>query len=269
MMKKNLTILFILSSFLYSCKNMEKEVDLNLPEYESKMVVECYLEPGEKYRLSLFESVSYFEEPTLPSVDSALVIITHNNIKDTLFFNPYYDPATGKFYNYISIDSVPIDYTSDFFLEIEDRRGRMATAQTKILTPVLIDTVIFKYDDDSLAYPETRVMDNTSTSDYYRYQVTRDNLQGSSTQDFHFSDQVIKSSEISLGSDYELKKNDVVIITFYHIDKAYFDFLESVTSAIDANGNPFGQPSVIKSNINGGMGIFTGLSYDRKTLTTP
>jgi hypothetical protein len=198
-----------------------------------------------------------------------LVIITHNNIKDTLFFDPYYDPSSGKLYNYIGNDSVPIDYTSDFFLEITDRKGRTATSQTKISPPVLIDTVIFKYNKDSLAYPETHVTDNTSTRDYYRYQVTRDSPLGTSIQDFHFDDQLIKTSEIALGSGYNFEKGAYVYISFYHIDKVYFDFLESVTYAIDANGNPFAQPAVIKSNINGGIGIFTGLSSDRKVLIRP
>ena len=61
-------------------------------------------------------------------------------------------------------------------------------------------------------------------------------------------------------------KGDTIISTLFHIDKAYYDFRESVQNAINSNGNPFGQPGVLKSNIEGGLGIFTGLTFDRKTL---
>jgi hypothetical protein len=34
-----------------------------------------------------------------------------------------------------------------------------------------------------------------------------------------------------------------------------------VATARQSNFNPFGQPAPIKSNVNGGLGIFTALSY--------
>jgi hypothetical protein len=269
-MKKKLILLIplFIIFFLYSC-NMEKEIDLKLPEYESKMVVECYLDPGNPYRLSIFESVSYFEAPALPSVDSALVIITHNGIVDTLDFIPFVDPLTNKFFNYTSSSIVPADYTSEFFLEIKDKRGRIVTGKTKIPVPVVIDNVAFSYNADSLAFALTTFTDNSASTDYYRYQITRDSYQGEEVQDFQFDDVLLQSSQVELGGPNNLEKNNFVIITLYHLNPDYFDFLESVGGAIDANGNPFGQPAIIKSNIQGGIGIFTGLGYDRITITVP
>ncbi len=46
------------------------------------------------------------------------------------------------------------------------------------------------------------------------------------------------------------------------IKKIYMHDEESINS----NGNPFAQPPAIASNIVNGKGIFTFLSYDRKTL---
>jgi hypothetical protein len=269
MKKKNYFSMIIIFTALLSSCNMEKEIDLALPEYESKMIVECYLDPGNPYRLSLFESVSYFEEPSLPSIDSALVTISHNGIVDTLKFNPYLDIITNKFYNYVS-DSlvlVPFDYTSEFFLEIRDRNGRVATSRAKIAPPVTIDTVEFVFNSDSMAYPLTQFTDNPNMTNYYRYLVIRYTYTGPEVQDFQFDDLLLTSSQVALGSNYTLEKSDFVIITLYHVEESYFAFLESAAAAVDANGNPFGQPSAIKSNITGGIGIFAGLSYDRKELT--
>ena len=58
-----------------------------------------------------------------------------------------------------------------------------------------------------------------------------------------------------------------IINTIYSIDNAYFDFLQSIDFAIQSNGNPFGQPSPIISNLSGtaeAIGIFTGITYDRR-----
>jgi hypothetical protein len=247
---------------------MEKEIDLNLPAYESKMVVEAYLIPGETFKLSIFESVSYFDSPELPTVDSAIVIISYNGIIDTLKFDPHIHPVTGRFYNYHSPSIIPFDYTSDFFLEIKDKKGRKATSKTTIPFPVTIDTITFKYNNDSLAYPLTTFFDNTTTTNYYRYQVQKLMI-GQEITDFQFDDRLITSSEIALGSTYSLKKDEVIVVSLYHITKEYFDFLESVSYAIDANGNPFGQPAVIKSNIEGAIGIFTGIGLDQRQLIVP
>lgn len=267
-MKTNLTSLLICSLclILNSC-SLEKEIDLNLPEYESKLVVECYLEPGEQYRLALTESVDYFDPRINPIITDALVIINYNGDTDTLKFGITSD-ATGKIYNYSSPQIVPVDYFSEFSIEVRDIKGRVVTGKTTIPVPALIDTVEFRYNEDSLAFPLTKFYDNRSLTNYYRYQVTRDSYLGDELTDFIFDDKLITSSQIALGSSYELKKGDSVIVSLYNINKDYFDFLNSVNSAIDANGNPFGQPASIKSNVQGGLGIFTGLSRDRKILVT-
>lgn len=265
-MKTNLTSLLICSvCFLLQSCSLEKEIDLNLPEYESKLVVECYLEPGEQYRLALTESVDYFDPRINPIITDALVIITYNGDVDTLKFGIISD-ATGKVFNYSSPKIVPVDYFSEFSLEIRDNKGRVVTGRTTIPVPVMIDTVEFHYNEDSLAFPLTKFYDNRSVTNYYRYQVTRDSYLGDELTDFVFDDKLITSSQIALNSDYKLNKGNLVIISLYNIHKEYFDFLNSVNSAIDANGNPFGQPASIKSTVQGGLGVFTGLSRDRKII---
>lgn len=259
----------IASCFLYSCTNLEKEIDLALPEYENKLVVECYLEPGQPYRLLLTESLSYFEDPNNPFVDNAMVIISHNGTPDTLKNDFLLDVAKNKTYNYTSPALVPFDYTGEFTLEIRDRKGRYVTGRTIIPVPVKIDTIKFEYNEDSLAFPLTTFHDDLSTTNFYRYQVTRDSYLGDELIDFILDDKLNTSSEISLGSAYKLESNAYIIVTLYHITEDYYDFLESAGSAIDANGNPFGQPATIKSNVKGGLGIFTGLSFDRKILNRP
>ena len=258
--------IFLLAGIIsFSC-NMEKEIDLDLPDYESKIVVECYLLPGSDFRLALFESVSYFDTPQLPTVDSALVIIRYNGNTDTLEYIGL--SFAGKYFNYRSSTIVPADYTSLFTLEIIDKRGRRLTASTTIPILVPIDTITIETNADSLSFPLTRFTDDPSTEDLYRYQVEENNI-GREVTDFQFDDKLFETSQVAIGSNYSLKKADQVTVSLFHLTKEHFDFLESVNAAIDANGNPFGQPAVIKSNINGGLGIFTGVAVDQKTFLIP
>jgi hypothetical protein len=55
----------------------------------------------------------------------------------------------------------------------------------------------------------------------------------------------------------------------FHIDDDYYRWLQSVALASASNGNPFGQPGTLQSNLEGSeeaLGIFTGLSYVRDTV---
>jgi hypothetical protein len=51
---------------------------------------------------------------------------------------------------------------------------------------------------------------------------------------------------------------DVVILRFSQLDKASFEFWRSVIAQDLMNSNPFAEPMNLKSNINGGLGIFEG-----------
>lgn len=266
---KNHFWILILTVLLAAGCGKEKIIEVKLPPYQSQIEVECYLEPGQPYRLTLYESVSYFEEPDLPMIDSALVVITHNNVRDTLEFKLTYDPSNGKLYNYVSPKQVPFDYNSEFQLYVRDKKGREVTSSTYIPQPVPIDTVEFRYNSDTLSFPLVWFTDNPGSKDYYRYLLIQDTLQGDVLADYVFDDVLFQTSKQAVGSNFKLKVNDHIIIRMHHLPEAFYRFLISIQAARDANGNPFGQPATIQSNVNGGLGIFTGLSYSEKQLNVP
>ena len=51
---------------------------------------------------------------------------------------------------------------------------------------------------------------------------------------------------------------DTVLFRFSQLDKASFEFWRSVIAQDLMNGNPFAEPMNLKSNINGGLGVFEG-----------
>lgn len=269
---------FLLLVFSFqSCGNLEKEIDLDLPVYESQYVVECYLEPGQPFSLLLTRSVPYFEPfPEDPLqfveqilVDSAEVVITHNGVDYLLANEPSVNPFTFKVFNYTNPALVPADYDNGFSLKITLPNGKVITSSTRLLPVVPIDSVVVEFDEerDTLARCLTYISDNPNTVDFYRRMIHHNSLLDSiPNQDFTTNDDYVDDKVIVFGTGYDFKEGDTIYNTMFHIERAYFDFWESTFNAINSNGNPFGQPSSIISNVQGdagAIGIFTGLSYDR------
>lgn len=275
-MNRFITYSFLFFAFaiaLVSC-NLEKEIEIDLPDYESRYVVECYLEPGQPFSLLLTRTASYFDPfPTSNSdfldqilVDDAEVTILHNGQTYTLQNGLFFNPISRKAYNYLAPDFIPADYDHDFELSILTPDGKTITATTRILKPVPIDSIVVEFaNNDTLARVLTYFKDIPNERNYYRRMFHEHSLDSIPLQDFATDDGIVDNN-IVFGSAYDFAVGDTVFNTIFHIDRSYYDFFNSVQTAASSNGNPFGQPSPIISNLKGtanAIGIFTGLTYDR------
>lgn len=266
----NFFLSFFLIALLFatSC-NLEKDIDIDLPTYQSQMVVECYLEPGQPTRLSLVESNGYLDKPDITVIRDASVIISRNGVPETLTFEPGIDTVTGKYYTHVATGNLQAEVGDVFTLAITDEKGRKLVGSTTILPPVKIDTVEFNFNDKGESLVLTRFQDEATTENYYRYSVHKDSLQHGAEIDYTSSDELNSGQPFVFGTGFDFESGETVIVTLHHLDKAFFDFQESVEEAKSANGNPFAQPGRVKSTVQGGLGVFTNLVYDRKTLVVP
>lgn len=257
----------ILFSVCFSACNMEKEIDLDLPEFKSEITLECYLEAGQPYRATVSESTSYFDRPEPVLIPDATVIITHNGHADTLIFQPYFDKETGKFYTHSSETIVSGNPGESYAIEAFDTRGRKVTGTTSFLPKVQIDSMEYKFDQNNKALLLTNFQDDPAVENFYRFQIFKDTLSEEKRQnDFLSSDRLRNGNKIQYGTSYKFERNDTIFVNLYHIEKQYYDFLSSMDDAQDANGNPFAQPIALKSSVQGGVGIFTTLVYDRRRI---
>jgi hypothetical protein len=87
--------------------------------------------------------------------------------------------------------------------------------------------------------------------------------------DFIISDNSFNGKSFSYYSDTEFEKNDTALVRVYSLLKEHYDYIQSVSDARGSNFNPFSQPGRIKSNVKGGLGIFTAISYDQRKLFIP
>lgn len=270
--------LFIsLAVFLASC-NLTQEVDIELPEYERQPVVECYIEPGKPFRLLLTQSYAFFDPFGLDSsfldktlLEDALVTIRYNGQTDTLENRLSFELNPLKIFNYTGQNIAPYAPGTTFELNITLPGGGAINGSATMLPRVPIDSVVLQWnaERDTLARVLTYITDDMSTTNYYRRLLNYASLDSFPDQDFTIDDRLNTTPTIAFGTSYELTEGDTVFNAILHIEKAYYDYLESVQLAVVGNLNPFAQPSPIKSNVRGSanpLGIFTCLSIDRDTM---
>lgn len=263
-------------AFFTAC-NLEKEVKIELPLYESQPVVECYLEPGKPFRLLLSRSYGFFDPLGLDStfiektlLSGATVTVAYNGQVDTLYNFLSADFSPLKIFNYTGLNTVPATPGIEYVLNIVLPDGKTITAQTVMLPVVPIDSVKVEWNPtrDTLARVLTYITDDVTRENYFRRMLNYGSLDSVPEQDFLANDRIATTELIAFGTGYELVQGDTVINTIFHITKDYYDYIESVQLAVFGNLNPFAQPSPIKSNVRGSanpLGIFTCLAYDRDT----
>ncbi|NNF02092.1 MAG: DUF4249 family protein [Bacteroidia bacterium] len=62
-------------------------------------------------------------------------------------------------------------------------------------------------------------------------------------------------------------RGDTVTLRWMNIDKAHYDFWNTLEN--DAGDNPFSSPVQIKSNIQGGLGVWGGYNNTFGTIIIP
>ncbi|PRY14281.1 uncharacterized protein DUF4249 [Pontibacter ummariensis] len=266
-MKVNDCLLYLLPLLiLVTGCDLEKDIDVDLPGHASQLVVECYLEPGKPIRATVLESSGYFDTLAPPLVPDAKVFITYQDRRIALEYKPYFSTTSTTFYTHSSDEKVKGRPGDIYSLEVTDGQGRKITAFTKILPAVPIDTIEWSFNEEEEATVRTSFEDSGNTENYYRYMVHRNRVAVGTVRDLLATDNLRDGKRISFGSPYDFRKNDTLVVSLFNIEKQYYDFFSSVSDAKDANGNPFAQPSRIKSAVEGGIGIFTNLAYDRKVV---
>lgn len=247
----------------------QRDVDVDLPPYQSKLVVECYLEDGQPIRLALLESQGYLETVTVPVVNGATVVLTHKNQRDTIPNVPYVDRAVGKSYNYSSPKLIKADYDAPYTLTVTDKRGRTLTATAQFIRPVPIKSITPEFNRKGEAYGLTKFDDDPKEKNFYRLTLTRNRRADTLSLDALLDDSFSNGEEVNWGSGYNFRPGDTIHATLYHCTEAYYKFLTTSQSARQANVNPFSASGEVISNVKGGLGVFATLTYDYKTAVVP
>ncbi|MFD1875271.1 DUF4249 domain-containing protein [Hymenobacter bucti] len=266
---------------------MQKDINVPLPYYANQLVTECYLENGMVPRLTVTESVPYLDNGQaaaagsfilklpggqsiqLPTDVSAKLVLPDGRTMNLIFL-PGLDPTTGKYFTHIGTAPITARAGQQFALDVQDQRGRHVTGTAVVPTFIPIDSVKYKFNTlsgaERKAYFLTKWTDPAAATDYYRLMLHKGRPANNSERDNDITDRLFNGQSYAQVTRYNFDPNDTVTATLYHVDSLYYSFRQSTRDARNANGNPFGQPSGIRSTVQGGIGVFTVLVKDQKTL---
>jgi hypothetical protein len=271
--------------FLFSCT---KEVTIDLPAPEKKIVVDGGIFVGEPAEINLTWSTGYFDpidSAALASylITTASVVLHDGSLTDTLqlAYNPN-KPIPIVWRGNTMIGQVGHTYTLTVTSE-----GKTVSAITTIKPPVQLDSAWFKVEppSDSLGYAWAHMTDPVGPGNGYRWFAKRITKDPAFLVPFGavFDDKFIEGASFdfayyrpsSPGSTAPEDNNeqsgfyiigDTIVVQFCSIGQNEVNFFRTYESVVSNNGNPFAAPGVIKTNVEGGLGIFCGYSPTYDTI---
>jgi hypothetical protein len=261
-----IAIIFIL--LITACN---QNIDLKLPTYEPKLVLEFYLEDKMPIRCLLQESVSYTASATPRLIENALVILSYEGTQDTLLNIPFFDENTEKLYNYTNPKIFQAQADVLYEVYVKDTEGREMRGQTRFITPIPIDSLVYRANAIDSISAGLIFTDPLSEANFYRliaYEERAD-FKIENSSDIQLRDIAFEGQQFSFFTGPNFARQDTIIGRLYHLTKEHYDFVESAQNARVANGNPFAQPADIRSNVSGGLGIFTSINFDEKRIIIP
>jgi hypothetical protein len=277
----------VLVMFFASC---QKEVTIDLPEPEARLVVEGWIEQDQYPVVAITRNSPYFSQvdsATLANlfILDAQVFVTEveSNITEQLqldFSNAFLGVWPFICYKGSSLKG---EFGNSYQLFIV-AEGDTITGLTTITQPVFLDSIWWepdnagKPDNDSLGYIWAKYMDDPGLKQYFRLftqRIGRDNSWvpafGSVYDDMFFNGieftfnfyRGIPSLSDSEGimNDEELfyfKKGDTVDVKITSIDREHFEFWRTIEMESFTAGNPFVYPVSIRHNVKGAVGVWGG-----------
>lgn len=287
----SLTIL--LAGLVFLLAGCEKEIHVDLPESEKKVVVEGVIEQGKHPYVLLTRSSPYFapisDFTNNLFITDATVIISDGIITDTMegqlatdIYTPYpvfayrTDLITGE---------IGGTYTLTVLAD-----GRVLTATTTIPTPVPLDSLWFREelgtDDDSLGYVWAHLTDPDTIGNNYRWysQILGRQSRLLPNDGSVFNDKFINGQSFDFAYDpssdplepqdpnalplFYFNAGDTVVVKFCTIDFDTYTYLYTLENIRFANGNPFAAPASVLTNIKGegGLGGWCGYGATYDTI---
>jgi Domain of unknown function (DUF4249) len=284
-MKKIIYLYVLLLGIVTLFASCEKDITVDLPQPEEKIAVEGYITPGSPAYVFISKTAAFFaplDSAALLqySVKNAIVTISDGVTTDTLIA-----PSPDVGYLYISPNIVG-QIGKTYFLKIETE-GKVLTSVTSIASPIPLDSVWFKPQSptDSLGWVWARLSDPAVLGNCYRWfakrigkdadfiapigSVNEDKFFNGLTFDFAYNRGDVPYTEVEDEDKDEVgffKRGDIIVVKFATTSQASFDFWRTAETQSSTNGSPFASPSPLKSNINGGIGIWEGFSYTLDTV---
>ncbi|MBU0764565.1 MAG: DUF4249 domain-containing protein [Bacteroidetes bacterium] len=281
--------------FITGC---EKDITVDLPQAESKIVIEGAIEQGEYPSVFVTRNAAYFDpvdSTTLANmvVRDAIVIVSNGTISDTLALG--IDFFTVPFLKYYGTKFTG-EVGKRYYLTVQVD-GKSYTSGTTIPQPVELDSLVFRETEDA-GVDNAGMMwlyfqDPDTLGNYYRYftkTIGKDNIfvhpLASASDDKLANGQYIefvcyrgwnpnlteeqREQELEELGDipwWAYVRGETVVMKFCTIDAAHYQFWRTIELQNSTDGNPFASPITVYTNIEGGaLGVWGGYGVFLDTL---
>ncbi|MCX7696519.1 MAG: DUF4249 domain-containing protein [Bacteroidales bacterium] len=289
-MRKVLYLILIIT--MISCS---KEIDLDLPSPTLKYVVEGYIQNDAYPVVVLTRNMPYFA-PVDTSflmdslfVTNAFVTVSNGFEIDTLELKIDLPRILNKTWPFVYYQGKKIKGQLGGQYQLYVKIGdHTITGETTIPSSIYyFDTLWWKPDptinNDSLGYIWIKATDNPLEKNYYRIFTKRlgrdfdfvpifgsiyeDTYISGKNIDFYLTRGVKSIEDDSAFADPEFgrfKLGDTVVVKLSSIDKAHYEFWRTLEEEIFSAGSPMTNPTPIRHNVKGALGVFGGYasSYD-------
>ena len=288
--RKKYLIIIPIILFVTSC---EKNVTVEVPVASEEIVVEGKIETDDVAIVLLSHTLPFFGEINTSqiltnSITGATVIVEDGTDVDTLVqLSPLYGIYIGNKIRGVEGKKYKLTVLAE---------GKTIHAFTSIPQSVKLDSVWWKPNGnrDSLGFAWAHLTDPDTLGNCYRWYAQRINqyTYGSEKGKMKdstfipapgsvFEDKFINTKSFDLSfprgrfqfsskeddsndEEFYFKRGDTIVLKFCSIDRTHFEFWRTEETQVQNNGNPFGSPAPLSSNIEGGLGIWGGYSpfYD-------
>lgn len=305
-------IVFLIFFFLL-VSSCERDITVDLPKGEEKLVVEGYIENGLPPYVILTHNVPVFSQTNVDDISNLFVhdaFVQVTDGIDTVTLREYNsdnlpENVKRQLANIFQVDEEVLTGNNDedqinfslysiplgnFFLGKENTRYQLmvktgqyiARAETVVRSKALVDSIFFKsVGVEDLVRLFIRINDPADEVNYYRYftkrnrepfyagylaSVANDKLVNGSTFIFPIDRGEPRAAKVNFDLYGYFFYGDTVVVKFCDIDKAHYDFWNSLEEDFRNQGNPFGSPTIIQSNVDGALGVWGGYCCDYDTL---
>jgi hypothetical protein len=258
---------------LAACEKPVKNIDI--PEAEPKLVVTCFITPGQtdyEAQVTISQPIFQASDGQVKYLPDADVFIRSGSTTLRLTYN-----AAKKRYT-VPATTLPIEPGRTYTLEVNDQEGRSVSASCTVPTTAVETDPIEFFQRQETGSTVTRMVvkwnDIGGQKDYYRlYSEEVHFVDLGPTMDTTYSERssIMVSDEESDGQ--KLSTYDEYYSGYYdstgtpgtpqerqfdvyllHTDEHYYKYHEGRLRY--QGDNPFAEPSIIYSNISGGLGCF-------------
>jgi hypothetical protein len=293
-----LLLALVLSSLLFTaCESNREEVQpVGLTAQAGRLVVDCFISPQD----TILTAKVTRSRPVLDSdpsknveITDALVQLTNGNQAVTLVYD------TQLRYYRVNATKIPIRASTTYTITVRTPDGNQVTATTTVpqaiaLKRVSLDSTLATGADKSVQKQFSVVcnwQDAGTITNFYQVQGSIKGIQRELPSTAAYTNLAVVpfrmadnnsgllsnkgASTLLSAAGYlcdeagsammnKRYRSTVVSVSLLHVDEVYYRYQEALDRQLQANTNPFAEPVLIPSNIQGGLGCFG--SYNSSSL---